>query len=92
MFPIELEKTLQGRLSSISRSQLAEGQDIQNIADTANNIKQQQKTYKTEVEEVQTLMIKMKRKLEEAKNNLRYAVRHKTDWQRLEGRMLTYLI
>ncbi|XP_040002374.1 laminin subunit gamma-2 [Xiphias gladius] len=69
----ELEKTLQGRLSSISRSQLAEGQDIQNIADTANNIKQQQKTYKTEVEEVQTLMIKMKRKLEEAKKNLRYA-------------------
>lgn len=73
--PIDLEKSLQGRLSSISRSQLAEEQDIQNIADTADDIKQRQKTYKMEVEDVQTLMAEMKRKLEEAKTKLRSAVR-----------------
>ena len=77
--PIGLEKTLQGRLSSISRSQLAEGQDIQNIADAADDIKLQQKMYGTEVEQVQTLVEEMKRKLQEAKTNLRSAVRHETD-------------
>ncbi|XP_056247590.1 laminin subunit gamma-2 [Seriola aureovittata] len=69
----DLEKSLQRRLSSISRSQLAEGQDIQNLADTADDIKHKQKTYKTEVKTVQTLMDEMKRKLEEAKRNLRSA-------------------
>ncbi|XP_035025549.1 laminin subunit gamma-2 [Hippoglossus stenolepis] len=67
----EMEKRLQGRLSSISRSQLVEGQNIQNIGDTVEDIKQQQRKYKTEVEDVQTLMAAMKRKLEEAKTNLR---------------------
>ncbi|XP_030608704.1 laminin subunit gamma-2 [Archocentrus centrarchus] len=66
----ELEKMLQSRLSSISRIQLAEEQDIQNIADTADNIKQQQQTYKTKVAEIQTLMEDMKRQLEEAKRKL----------------------
>ncbi|GAA6228356.1 laminin subunit gamma-2 [Lates japonicus] len=69
----DLEKSLQGRLSSISRSQLAEEQDIQNIADTADDIKQRHKTYKMEVEDIQTLMAEMKRKLEEAKTKLRSA-------------------
>ncbi|XP_074505941.1 laminin subunit gamma-2 [Sebastes fasciatus] len=67
------EKNLQGRLSSISRSQLAEGQDLQNIADAADKIKQRQQTYKTNVEEVQSLMQEMKRKLDEAKADLRSA-------------------
>ncbi|XP_062259930.1 laminin subunit gamma-2 [Platichthys flesus] len=67
----EMEKRLQGRLSSISRSQLVEGQNIQNIGDTVENIKQQQRKYKTEVEDVQTLMAAMKLKLEEAKASLR---------------------
>ncbi|XP_060940860.1 laminin subunit gamma-2 [Limanda limanda] len=67
----EMEKRLQGRLSSISRSQLVEGQNVQNIGDTVEDIKQQQRKYKTEVEDVQTLMAAMKRKLEEAKANLR---------------------
>lgn len=68
-----LEKSLQGRLSSISRSQLAEGQEIQNMANAADDIKQQQQTYKTKVAEVQTLMEEMKRKLDEAKADLRAA-------------------
>ncbi|XP_076600718.1 laminin subunit gamma-2 [Chaetodon auriga] len=68
-----LEKSLQGRLSSISRSQLSEEQDIQNIADAADDIKQQQQTYKTKVEEVQTLMEEMKRKLDNARTDLRSA-------------------
>lgn len=76
--PIGLEKNLQSRLSSISRSQLAEGQKIENIADAADNIKKQQQTYKTKVEEVQTLMEEMKRKLDKARTDLRSAVRHDT--------------
>ncbi|KAF3698526.1 Laminin subunit gamma-2 [Channa argus] len=69
----ELEKSLQARLSFISRRQLAEGQKIQNIADTTYNIKQQQKTYKTTVKEVQTLIEEMKLQLEEARTTLRSA-------------------
>lgn len=74
--PIGLEKSLQGRLSSISRSQLSEGQDVQNIADAADDIQQRQQTYETTVEEVQSLMEEMKRKLDKAKTDLRTAVRH----------------
>ncbi|XP_054870473.1 laminin subunit gamma-2 [Amphiprion ocellaris] len=69
----ELEKRLQTRLSSISSSQLSDEQDIQNIADKADDIKQRQQTYKTKVEEVQTLMEEMKRQLDEAKSKLRAA-------------------
>lgn len=73
--PIGLEESLKARVSSISRSQLTEGQIIQNIADSAVDIKQRQQTYKTKVETVQTLMEEMKQKLEEAKASLRSAVR-----------------
>lgn len=73
--PIGVEKSLQARLSSISRSQLAEGQDIQNMADAADDIRQQQQTYKTKVEEVQTLIDEMRLKLDKAKSDLRSAVR-----------------
>ncbi|XP_044075483.1 laminin subunit gamma-2 [Siniperca chuatsi] len=65
-----LEKSLQGRLSSISRSQLEDGQDIENIADSAYSIRQRQRTYKTKVEEVQTLIEEMKRKVDKAKTDL----------------------
>lgn len=74
--PTELENSLQARLSSISRRQLAEGQNIQNIADTADDIKQQKKTYTTTMKEVQGLIEEMKRQLEEARSNLRSAVRY----------------
>ncbi|XP_008273912.1 laminin subunit gamma-2 [Stegastes partitus] len=69
----EMEKRLQTRLSAISRSQLSEEQDIQNIADKADDIKQQQQMYKMKVEEVQMLTEEMKRKLDEAKSKLRAA-------------------
>ncbi|XP_070830602.1 laminin subunit gamma-2 [Chaetodon trifascialis] len=68
-----LERSLQGRLSSISRSQLSEEQDIQNIADAADDIKWQQQTYKMKVEEVRTLMEEMKGKLDKARTDLRSA-------------------
>ncbi|XP_078121302.1 laminin subunit gamma-2 [Sander vitreus] len=67
------EKNLQGRLASISRSQLAEEQDIQNIADTADDIKRRQQTYRAKVAEVQSLMEEMRRELNEAKAQLRLA-------------------
>ncbi|KAM6919152.1 laminin subunit gamma-2 [Xenentodon cancila] len=66
----EMEKRLQARLSSISRTQLTEGRDIQNIADAAVDIRQRQQTYKSKVEDVQTLLEEMRRKLGEAKTTL----------------------
>ncbi|KAM9844838.1 laminin subunit gamma-2 [Aulostomus maculatus] len=69
----EMEKLLQGRLSSISRSQLSEQLDVQNIADAAQDIKQRQQLYETKAEQLQALMQEMKRKLEEAQSNLRSA-------------------
>ncbi|TKS79273.1 Laminin subunit gamma-2 [Collichthys lucidus] len=69
----DLEKDLQSRLSSISRSQLADGQDIQFIAEAAVDIKQRQQTYKTKVDEVQTLIEEMRRKLVKAQTHLRSA-------------------
>ncbi|XP_070701477.1 laminin subunit gamma-2 [Pempheris klunzingeri] len=69
----KMEKSLQGRLSSISRSQLAEGQDIQNIAGVADDIERRQQTYETKVEEVRALMEEMRRKLASAKADLRSA-------------------
>ncbi|XP_028988599.1 laminin subunit gamma-2 isoform X2 [Betta splendens] len=69
----EMEMSLQTRLSSISQRQLDKGQDIQSVAQTVDDIKQQQKTYNTKVKEVQTLMEEMKLQLEEAKFKLRSA-------------------
>ncbi|XP_034743237.1 laminin subunit gamma-2 isoform X1 [Etheostoma cragini] len=65
------EKNLQSRLASISRSQLAEELDIQNIADTADAIKRRQKTYKAKVAAVQSLMEEMRRELSNAREQLR---------------------
>ncbi|XP_068457437.1 laminin subunit gamma-2 [Clinocottus analis] len=68
-----LEKNLQSRLASISRSQLAEGRVLQDVGDAADDVKREQRTYKTKVEEVQRLVDEMKRKLDEAKADLRSA-------------------
>lgn len=62
-------------MSSIHRSQLGNGQDVQNIAEAADVIKKEQQRYKTKVEEVQTLMEEMRRQLDRAKADLRSAVR-----------------
>ncbi|KAL3055765.1 hypothetical protein OYC64_018452 [Pagothenia borchgrevinki] len=67
------EKKLQTRLTSISRSQLDEEQEIQNVVDAADDIEQQERTYSAKVKEVQALMEDMKRKLDKAKADLRSA-------------------
>ncbi|XP_013882894.1 laminin subunit gamma-2 isoform X2 [Austrofundulus limnaeus] len=65
-----MEKVLQSRLSSISRSQLMEGQEIQNMAEAADSIREQQQIFQNKVAEVQTLIDEMRRQLEEAKTKL----------------------
>ncbi|XP_074544216.1 laminin subunit gamma-2 [Halichoeres trimaculatus] len=65
------EKNLQKRLASVSKSQLAEEQDIQKVEDAADDVKQQHQTYKTKVDDVQTLLEEMRRKLEKAKTDLK---------------------
>ncbi|KAF3857613.1 hypothetical protein F7725_010814 [Dissostichus mawsoni] len=67
------EKKLQARLASISRSQLDEEQEIQNVANAADDIEQQERTYSAKVKEVQALVEDMKRKLDKAKSDLRSA-------------------
>ncbi|KAM3866132.1 laminin subunit gamma-2 [Diretmus argenteus] len=69
----EMERRLQGRLSSISQSQLAEGRDIQTISNLAGDIEQRHQTYETQAADVQTLITEMRRKLEEAKINIQSA-------------------
>lgn len=66
----ETEKSLQRRLSDISRDQLTEKEEIQKISEVVNHIRDQQKTFKSKVEEVKTLIKNMKRLLEEAKTKL----------------------
>ncbi|XP_029381415.1 laminin subunit gamma-2 isoform X1 [Echeneis naucrates] len=87
-----LEKGLQGRLSSISNIQLTKGQDIQNIADTAEDIEQRHNNYKTEVKKIQTLMDSMKRKLEDAKSDLRSAELPLSDAQPFGPNLLSSLV
>uniref|UniRef100_A0A3P9HSY5 Laminin subunit gamma 2 n=1 Tax=Oryzias latipes TaxID=8090 RepID=A0A3P9HSY5_ORYLA len=67
----EIEKGLQGRLSSVRKTQLTERQDIRDIAREVDNIVKQRQTYETKVKEVQALMEVMGRKMEEAKSKLR---------------------
>lgn len=80
----EVEKRLQDRLSSISKRQLDEEQDLLNIKDAAADIKLQQQTYKTKVGEVQKLIEEMKVQLEKAKSDLKFAVRLHADRRRDE--------
>ncbi|XP_068197804.1 laminin subunit gamma-2 [Antennarius striatus] len=70
-FVAELEKRLQRRLASISKSQLDEGQKIQNISDRADNIRKQQQMYRKEVEDIQALLAMMKRDLDKARTDLK---------------------
>lgn len=67
----ELEKKLQNRLSSISKNQLAEGQNIQNVADKVDDIKDKHQTYNSKMKTVQMLLDEMKDKLDDAKSDLR---------------------
>ncbi|XP_068605004.1 laminin subunit gamma-2 [Brachionichthys hirsutus] len=67
----ELEKRLQRRLASISKSQQDEGQNVRDVADAADNVAERQRMYKAKVEEVQTLMKMMKSDLDRAKRDLK---------------------
>uniref|UniRef100_A0A669BRK1 Laminin, gamma 2 n=1 Tax=Oreochromis niloticus TaxID=8128 RepID=A0A669BRK1_ORENI len=69
----KVEKKLQDHLSSISKRQLDEEQDLLNIKDAAADIKLQQQTYKTKMGEVQKLIGEMKVQLEKAKSDLNSA-------------------
>lgn len=71
---IESEKDLQARLSDISATQLSEGRDIQAISNTIDNIKLQDQKYQRQVSDVQTLISDVRRKLEEARFNIKQAV------------------
>ncbi|XP_007578146.1 laminin subunit gamma-2 isoform X2 [Poecilia formosa] len=64
------EKSLQTRLSSISSRQLTEEQQVQNISQTVKHIGQQQRTFKSKVQEVETLIGAMKKLLDEAKTKI----------------------
>lgn len=66
---------LQTRLSSISGRQFTEEQKIQNISETLKHIGQQQRTFKSKVEEVETLIAAMKNLLAEAKTKIQSVVR-----------------
>ncbi|XP_053186882.1 laminin subunit gamma-2 [Scomber japonicus] len=67
----EMEEGLKSRLASISRSQLTEGQEIQNMAAAADDIRRQHQTYETKEATVQTLTKEMRQKLEAAKTILK---------------------
>ncbi|XP_029930375.1 laminin subunit gamma-2 [Myripristis murdjan] len=63
----DMEKVLQERLSSISRSQLAEDRDLQAIAAAAAATRRRERTYESKVDDVQKLIDDMRRRLKEAK-------------------------
>lgn len=74
-----LEKKLQDRLRSLTAAQLMGKQDMQEIAEAADNLGRQKQTYETKVEDIQNLTEDMKLQLEEARANLRAAVRDSLD-------------
>lgn len=84
-----LEKTLQDRLRSLIVGQLAGKQDMQEIAETTDDLSRRKQTYRTEVEDIQDLMEDMKFQLDQARANLRAAVRDWTLDQGSGGRMWT---
>uniref|UniRef100_A0A667ZDP4 Laminin, gamma 2 n=1 Tax=Myripristis murdjan TaxID=586833 RepID=A0A667ZDP4_9TELE len=69
-----MEKVLQERLSSISRSQLAEDRDLQAIAAAAAATRRRERTYESKVDDVQKLIDDMRRRLKEAKLSIPSAV------------------
>lgn len=70
-----LEKKLQNRLRSLTTAQLMGTQDMQEIAETTDNLNGQKQTYETKAEDIQNLTEDMKLQLEQARANLRAVVR-----------------
>ncbi|XP_061776624.1 laminin subunit gamma-2 [Nerophis ophidion] len=69
----DLNKQLQQSLSSIGRAQLSEEQDVQNMKNATDDIKQRQRTYRNKMDQLQNLMDDMKHALDTAKADLRSA-------------------
>lgn len=69
------EKKLQDRLRSLSAAQLMGKQDMQEIAETTDNLGLLKQTYETKAEDIQNLTEDMKLQLEQAQANLRAVVR-----------------
>lgn len=84
--PIGLETKLQGRLQSLATSRLADERDIQKLAEMAADVGQRRQTYKSTAEDVQTLMEAMKHQLDQARADLRSAVRHCRSDESQDGR------
>lgn len=72
------EKRLQDRLQTLAGNQQVGKQDMQEIAETADNLSRQKQTYKTNVDDIQSLTEDIKLQLEQARAALKIAVRHLT--------------
>ncbi|KAM3604282.1 uncharacterized protein V6R79_008893 [Siganus canaliculatus] len=68
-----LEKSLQGRLDSISTRHLAQGLEVVTVGNAAGDVTRQQQTYRSKADDIQTMIRDMKRKLDQAKTGLRAA-------------------
>lgn len=84
-----LEKRLQDRLWSLTTGQLAGKQDMQEIAETTDNLSRRKQTYRSKAEDIQDLTEVMKLQLDQARADLRAAVRDWTLNKDLGGRMWT---
>lgn len=88
-----LERRLQEQLSSTNTTQTANGQRVHSITTTENHIQRQRQSYNRNMEKVLTLVEEIKGKLEEAKDDLRWAVRLQTHMvQPAEARALLALL
>lgn len=88
MFP-GLEKKLQNQLRSLTAAQLLGKQDMQEIAETTDNLSRQKQTYEMKAEDIQNLTEDMKFQLEQARAKLRAAVRDCSLDQNTGDRMWT---
>lgn len=77
-----LEKRLQDRLWSLTTGQLAGKQDMQEIAETTDNLSRRKQTYRSKAEDIQDLTEDMKFQLDQARADLRASVR---DWTLKKG-------
>lgn len=70
-----LEATLRGRLSSGNTARRSHRDKVHNIAVVEDDVQQQHQLYNRKVDQVQKLMEEIREELEQAKDDLRSAVR-----------------
>lgn len=68
-----LEKRLQDRLWSLTTGQLAGKQDMQEIAETTDNLSRRKQTYRSKAEDIQDMTEVMKLQLDQARADLKAA-------------------